>query len=217
MPKRTRHSVLSAALIVFAACGSSKPTSQPPTITAEVQPSPPPTIVTEIRPFLTVRDLRASSDSVLLGTFGSKTASQRNNGGNEADTQGIPTSFYEFQVSRVLSGRDLGPKVEVVTIENLSPSDVAGLRPQPGQVVVIFAQILSATTAPGLKLSGPTINAASGNNGVFDVANGRARARLNIVSIDGPAPAPSSLPPAGLSPLLDISLTELEVAANRAP
>ncbi len=82
--------------------------------------------------------------------------------------------------------------------------------------MVIFARELSATNAPGLKLSGPPSNAVSKNNGVFDIVNGRARARLFVVSINqNEVPSTSTLPPAGLPRLLDIYLAELELAVNR--
>jgi hypothetical protein len=203
MDKTARYISLAWCLALLAACGSNKPAS------------PPPTFVVEIRPYFSVKTLRAASDSVLLGTFGKMTNTQRNNGGNPADRVGIPVAFFEFRVSRVLSGRDLGETVEIMVVDG-SGAGGAALQPQPGEEVVIFASELSATTAPGVRLSGPTIVAISGNNGVFDVANGRAKARLNVVSIAGPD-VPSSLPEAGLSRLLDLELAELELAATSNP
>jgi hypothetical protein len=209
MPSNTRLFSLAVILGALASCtsNSSKPTP------------PPTTFAVDVRPYLSVQELRASSDSVLLGTFGNKTGTQRTNGGNPADTDGIPVAFYDFAVSRVLSGRDLGPKVHVVVLDGASTNgDSVALQPQTGEQVVIFARELSATTAPGLKLSGPTINAVSENNGVFDVANGRARARLFVVSVNqNEVLSTSTLPPAGLPRLLDIDLAELELAVNEKP
>jgi Right handed beta helix region len=208
MRKNTRPCTMAVLLMMVAACGSSSTKAAPP----------PATFAVDVRPYLSVKELRASSDSVLLGTFGNKTGTQRNNGGNPADTAGIPVAFFEFVVSRVLSGRDLGPMVQVVVLDAASTNGDVVLQPQPGQQVVIFAQELSATNAPGLKLSGPTINAVSGNNGVFDVVNGRARARLFVVSINqNDVVSTSTLPPAGLPRLLDIDLAELELAVNQTP
>jgi hypothetical protein len=209
MPTNTRLFSLAVILGALASCTSNSSKATPP----------PTTFAVDVRPYLSVKELRASSDSVLLGTFGNKTGTQRNNGGNPADTDGIPVAFYDFAVSRVLSGRDLGPKVHVVVLDAASTNgDKVALQPQTGEQVVIFAQELSATNAPGLKLSGPTINAVSENNGVFDVANGRARARLFVVSINqNEVPSTSTLPPAGLPRLLDIDLAELEFAVNEKP
>jgi hypothetical protein len=161
--------------------------------------------------YFSIKALRASSDSVLLGTFGGKTSSQLDNGGNPADTSGIPMALYEFQVSKVLSGRDLGPRVEVAVIDAPTSEADVSLQPRTGEEVVIFARVLSATNAPALKFSGPTVNAVGGNNGVFDVAYGRAKARLHVVSTD------VDLIPAEPSNarLLELSLPELELEANK--
>jgi hypothetical protein len=221
MPTNTRSFTLAVVLIALAACGSSSGQTAPPPAaigSSSSEATPPVTYTVDVRPYLSVKELRASSDSVLLGKFGKKTGTQRDNGGNPADVGGVPVEFHEFLVSRVLSGRALGPKVQVVVLGASSSTGEIALQPHEGEEVVIFARELSPTTAPGLQLSGPTINAVSENNGVFDVANGRARARLFVVSINqNEVPSTSTLPPAGLPRLLDIDLAELELAVNQTP
>jgi hypothetical protein len=215
MSKKSRYPLLIVLSMALAACGSSSGKTASATAKTAKEASRPPTISGDVRAYFSVKDLRASSDAVLLGTFGKKTGAQRDNGGNPADVNGIPVEFHEFFVSRVLSGRNLGPKVYVVALAASSwNGDNIGLQPHEGEEVVIFARELSATTAPGLKLSGPTINAVSENNGVLDVSNGRAKARLFLVSINQEARSSSTLPPAGLPGLLDIDLAELERAVN---
>jgi hypothetical protein len=218
MLRKSRYPLLVVLSMALAACGSSSIRTASPTPSIVEEASPPPTIAVDVRAYFSVKELRASSDAVLLGTFGKKTGSQRDNGGNPADISGIPIEFHEFFVSRVLSGRDLGPKVQVVALDASSwNGDNISLRPHEGEEVVIFARELSAATAPGVKLSGPTINAVSENNGVLDVSNGRAKARLFLVSINQEPPSTSTLAPAGLPGLLDIDLAELERAVNETP
>jgi hypothetical protein len=205
MPNRIRLAAIVVPMMLLVACGTSKPSP-----TAGTQP--PVTVVNAAyRSYFSIKELRADTDSVLLGRFGGKTSSQLDNGGNPADTRGTPVSFFQFEVSKVISGRELGSRIEVLALEGVSTERDVSLQPRSGEEVVIFARVLSATNAPGLKLAGPTVNAVGGNNGVFDVANGRAKARFNVVSADSSPTAPDL----SKTPLLDLSLPELEVAANK--
>ncbi len=89
-----------------------------------------------------MKELRASSDSVLLGTFGQKAGTQRDNGGNPADTEGIPVAFYEFVVSRVLSGRARA-RLFVVSIDQNEVPSTSSLPPAglPGLLDIDLAEL----------------------------------------------------------------------------
>jgi hypothetical protein len=204
MSPRLRNSACVCLVLFLTACGSTERRSSRTAISAAA------------KPYYSVKTLQADAETILVGRFGKKTSTQRNNGGNPADTEGTPVAFYELAVSRVLFGKDLGPRVEVFAFDAVVEDAI--LQPQAGQEVVIFATVLTSTTAPGLKLSGPTISVLSGNNGVFDVSNSRARARVNVVSLNS-LDIPPTIPERGKTPLVDVTLSELEAAikANAIP
>jgi hypothetical protein len=165
--------------------------------------------------FFSVQELAEQSTSIFLATIGPKVSTQRDNGGNAADVEGVPIAIFELRIERVLGGSDPGSSpVGLITVDqDVWPGSHFQSQPRRGDRVVLFVEEVRQEAAPGLTLALPTFRALGGDNGVFDVTGERARARANVFSIDR-RPI-TDIPARGKGPLLDVPILEVETAVSR--
>ena len=185
--------VVSAAMLTLAACGSSTPT-----------------VSMDYPTDRTVNELDGVADVVVLGQVGDRTSTEYDNGGNEevgdeGQPLGTPLAFYDFRVQRVLRG-DLSE--QSITVEWLDTSAISLKEPlsdlKKGQTVVMWLQHLTTAESPGVTSVADFWVPVSGDNGVMDVASGKATARSEVLTgVEKPGQARLSIGADALAAALD--------------
>ncbi len=137
--------------------------------------------------YVTVEDLNANADAMVIGTVGDLLATERDNSGepeidDEGRAAGIPMAFYEFSVERVVRGQvpativvswlDLGQASNTEELSALSK----------GQHVVLWLDHLTADDMPGIESFADVWVPLSGDNGVMDIAGDQATARSSVLT-----------------------------------
>jgi hypothetical protein len=126
-----------------------------------------------------VRALAIASDLVVLADVGSIIRSVRDNGGNPANTEGVPMVLLELRPARVLRGTVPGSKaLTLAMIDQVSVSAKDWETPlRKGERVVLFLHKFEPADVPGLGVAEPVYAPMSGDNGIFSVSGTRLVSR----------------------------------------
>lgn len=167
------------------------------------------------RTFASVQQLARSSDLIVMGRPVAVVSRELDGGGErELDANGepapgaVPMTFFDFAVDRRL-GSKTSPERIIVGWVDASPTFQTPL--SIGSTVVLYLQFNAAGDTPGITSVGDHYVPLSGDNGTFDVRDGRAVARSAAVRSlrDGQ-------PPAGADQRLDVPLSSLAGLAGQA-
>jgi hypothetical protein len=169
---RSGRSLLNAAVVLLlVSCGG---TARP-----SISLSTVPTVDASGTRYDSVRAVSMGSDLVVLADVGSTIRSVRDNGGNPANTEGVPMVLLELRPVRVLRGST--PATKVLTLAMIDQGPVSAkdwetpLR--KGEQVVIFLHRYESAQVPGLGVTEPVYVPVSGDNGIFTVSGTRVISR----------------------------------------
>lgn len=130
----------------------------------------------------TAAALTAASDVVVRGTVGSLRGTETDDGG-DGSGEGLPMLYFNFTVDEVLAGPDPGSSLALAWL-NTSDPELSVLT--PGDHLIIFAEYVTDTEAPGMTLETAVYVPLSGDNGVLDVTQNAVVARSPfLTSLEG--------------------------------
>lgn len=158
-----------------------------------------------------VEALTTASDIVVLGTVGTVMARELDEGTADevSPGAGIPMVFYGFDIEKTYRG-DVEGTIPLAWIDQQAAQGAESSRVEPGQRLLVFAERLTDTEAPGIESFDVFYVPTGTDNGVLDVEGTSVRARTqDLVGLTDVQATLGTVP----TPLV-VSLAEIVAVVN---